>query len=113
MRLSFVAFAGLLQLLSPSQVAIKDPVVQKIWVEAMGKSQLYPLAQALLDGIGPRLTGSPEQKRANAWAIAVYRSWGITARAEQYGTWNGWRRGTMHADLLAPRARSLEGTLMT
>ncbi|HEX2091674.1 MAG TPA: hypothetical protein VHG28_04695 [Longimicrobiaceae bacterium] len=53
-----------------------DRVLQAIWNEGMGSSQLYPLAQALLDSIGPRLTGSPGQMAAQEWAMAKYRSWG-------------------------------------
>ena len=93
--------------------APSDSVIWRIWTEGQEKSQLYPLAQALLDSIGPRLTGSPEQKKANDWATSMYRSWGISVRAEQYGTWKGWRRGTVHIDLIAPRVRSLEGTIVT
>ena len=48
-----------------------DPVIQKIWVEERDKSQLYPIAQELLDSIGPRLTASSEQKRAIDWALAL------------------------------------------
>jgi carboxypeptidase Q len=90
-----------------------DPVIRRIWAEGMEKSQLYPMAQALLDSIGPRLTGSQEQQRAIDWASAVYRSWGIPVRAEQYGTWKAWRRGTLHVDLIAPRVHSLEGKMFT
>lgn len=90
-----------------------DSVIQKIWIERHEKSQLYPLAQALLDSIGPRLTGSVEQRRANEWALAWYRRWRIPARAEQYGTWMDWRRGIAHIDLLAPRRRPLEAKLST
>ena len=93
--------------------APNDPVIQKIWVEGRDKSQLYPLAQELLDSIGPRLTGSIEQKRANDWALALYRKWGIPVRTEQYGTWMDWRRGIAHLDLVAPRIRALEGMLST
>jgi carboxypeptidase Q len=98
----------------PSQrIAPPDPVIRKILAEGMEKSELYPMAQTLLDSIGPRLTGSPEQKQANEWATGVYRRWGIAVRTEQYGTWKGWRRGTTHVDLVAPRIRSLEGMLLT
>src|SRR2546422_744738 len=90
-----------------------DPVIQKIWVEERDKSQLYPIAQELLDSIGPRLTASSEQKRAIDWALALYRKWGIPAGAEQYGTWMRWRRGIAHIDLIAPRVRPLESTLST
>lgn len=45
-------------------------------------------------------------------AIAQYKSWGIDAKRENYGTWCGWRRGVSHIDLVAPRTRSLEGTML-
>ncbi len=93
--------------------ASSDAVVQKILVEERDRSQLYLLAQELLDSIGPRLTGSTEQKRASDWALAFYRKWGIPVRAEQYGTWMQWRRGIAHIDLVAPRSRPLEGMLST
>jgi hypothetical protein len=51
-------------------------------------------------------------KAASDWVIAQYRSWGIDARREEYGTWRGWRRGVSHIDLTAPRVRSLEGTML-
>lgn len=90
----------------------EDPVLQRIWTEGMENSQLYPLAQALLDSIGPRLTGTPGQHAAHDWAVATYRGWGIAARNEQYGTWRGWRRGVSHIDLIRPRVRSLEGRML-
>jgi len=93
--------------------ANNDPVIQKILAEARDNSQLYPLAQELLDSIGPRLTASIEQKRATDWALALYRRWGIPVRAEQYGTWMQWRRGITQIDLIAPRIRPLEGMLST
>jgi carboxypeptidase Q len=89
-----------------------EPVMRRIWTEGMEHSQLYPLAQVLLDSVGPRLTGAPGQLAANDWAVGVLRSWGIEAQNEQYGTWMGWRRGTSHLDLLQPRIRSLEGQML-
>lgn len=89
-----------------------DPVLQRIWDEGMNRSQLQPLGQALMDSIGPRLTGTPQMAAANAWAVARYTQWGIPARAEQYGTWRGWSRGYTHIDLMTPRVRTLEGTML-
>jgi carboxypeptidase Q len=89
-----------------------DAVLQRIWTEGTQNSQLAPLAQALLDSIGPRLTGTPEQDAAHRWAVEKYRQWGITARNEQYGTWLGWRRGFTHIDLVEPRMRTLEGMML-
>ncbi|MFL5581815.1 MAG: M20/M25/M40 family metallo-hydrolase, partial [Gemmatimonadaceae bacterium] len=89
-----------------------DAVIRRIWQLGMDSSQAYSLAQTLADSIGPRLTGSPGLRSANDWLVATYGRWGITARNEQYGTWRGWRRGVTHADLVAPRVRTLEATML-
>lgn len=89
-----------------------DRVLRAIWDEGMQRSQLEPMAAALLDSIGPRLTGSPGQQAAHAWAAAQLSAWGAEARNEPYGEWIGWRRGTAHVDLVQPRARTLEARLL-
>jgi hypothetical protein len=90
-----------------------DAAIRQIWTEGMGpSSQAYKLSQVLSDSLGPRLTGTPGIKRANDWIVATYKSWGVDARNEQYGKWKGWRRGTTHIDLMTPRVRTLEGTLL-
>src|SRR5262245_34032937 len=92
--------------------SVNDPVLQRIWTLGMEQSQTWKFAQALLDSVGPRLTGSPGHKSGNDWLAAVYKSLGIEVRNEQYGTWKGWRRGITHIDLLTPRVRTLEGTML-
>ncbi|MGQ0764998.1 MAG: M28 family peptidase [Gemmatimonadota bacterium] len=89
-----------------------DQVIRRIHDEGMNRSQAGRLLQVLSDSIGPRLTGTPGMKRGNDWLVATYRSWGVEAKNEQYGTWKGWRRGISHLDLIAPRVRSLEGMLL-
>jgi len=91
---------------------VNDPILRQMWAEGMERSQTWPLMQVLTDSIGPRLTGSPGIKSANDWLVAMYTRWGIPARNETYGTWMNWRRGTTHIDLMAPRVRSLEGTML-
>ena len=90
-------------------LATEDPVLEQIWDEAMNRSQIEDLAQALMDSIGPRLTGTPGMDRGHDWLVHVYDRWGIQAENRQYGTWLGWDRGISHIDLLEPRVRSLEG----
>jgi hypothetical protein len=87
-------------------------VLRHIWALGMDSSRVGALLQTLSDSIGPRLTGTPQMKAANDWAVATYAKWGIPARNEQVGTWRGWRRGTTHVDLVQPRVRALEGTLL-
>lgn len=89
-----------------------DPVLRRIWQLGMNESQAEEIAQPLIDSIGPRLTGTPEMLRANNWAVQLMGGWGVDARNEQYGTWLSWSRGPTHIDLVAPRVRTLEGTLL-
>ncbi len=89
-----------------------DPVIQRIWTEAMDSSQLPILAHELFDVVGPRLVGSPGMKKAHDWALRKYRAWGVNGENQQYGTWRGWERGISHIDLLKPRVRTLEGTML-
>jgi hypothetical protein len=111
-----ILIAGLLLAAVPAAAQAEwrtnDRVLRAIWDEGMQRSQLEPMAAALLDSIGPRLTGSPGQQAAHAWAVAQLSSWGAEARNETYGEWIGWRRGPAHVDLVQPRVRSLEARLL-
>ncbi len=100
---------------SPAQsqtLAVEDPVLSSIWDHAMNRSQFEPMAQVLLDSIGPRLTASPGMERAQDWAVKMFNGWGYDARTEEYGTWEGWNRGPSSIDLISPRVRSLEGQIL-
>ena len=92
--------------------AASDSIIEKIRAIGMDSSSTERLAHQLFDSIGPRLTGTPDAKRGNDWLVQTYKSWGIDAKNEQYGTWRGWRRGYSHIDLVYPRVRSLEGTML-
>ena len=89
-----------------------DPVLKRIWSIGMDSSRVEQLAASLIDSIGPRLTGTAIQRNAQKWLVAQYRSWGIDAVNERYGTWRGWRRGPSHVDMLSPRVRTLEATMV-
>ena len=90
-----------------------DPIIRAIWAQGMEDgSQVERLAQALIDSIGPRLSGSPGQRNSVEWAMSMYENWDVPVRAEQYGTWRSWDRGYTHIDLLAPRKRTLNGTML-
>jgi carboxypeptidase Q len=101
----FFALAGTAQ-------AQADPTLVRIDRIAKDSSHLEPLARALLDSIGPRMTGTPGLDRGNDWLLKQYRSWGIEAKNERTGTWRGWRRGHSHIDLIHPRVRTLDGTML-
>jgi carboxypeptidase Q len=92
--------------------AAGDPVIERIRAFGTTSVSLRMDSEELFDSIGPRLTGSPGMTSASDWLVATYKSLGIPARNEQYGTWRGWRRGYSHIDLVSPRVRSLEGTML-
>lgn len=94
---------------SAQTFATEDPVLERIWDEAMNASQIEELAQALMDSVGPRLTGAPGIDRAHDWLVHMYGQWGVQADNRPYGTWTGWDRGISHIDLIEPRVRSLTG----
>ena len=86
-----------------------ETVVDNIVKEATQNSQLERLAHELLDVIGPRLTGTPQLKQANDWAVAQYTKWGIPAQNEKWGEWKAWERGITHIDMISPRVQTLDG----
>lgn len=111
MKLSGKLLLSLLLLSSSvTHAQSKDAVVNNIVKEANENSQLQKLAHELLDGIGPRLVGTPQMKQANDWAVEKYKTWGIEAKNEKWGEWKGWERGASHIDMVFPRVKSLEGT---
>ena len=96
----------------PSGFAVENPMLRRIWAIENDSSDLQHLAQVLFDSLGPRLTASLGMTAAHNWLVATYTAWGIPVRKEQYGTWRSWRRGKTHLDLVAPRMRTLEATML-
>lgn len=110
-RLALVALlAGAAPVAAHAQGA--DSVLARIQRLGTDSSRALEYLQVLSDSIGPRLTGTRQQKNGNDWLVAQYKALGVTARNEPYGTWRGWTRGTLHVDLLAPRVRTLEAWLL-
>ena len=89
-------------------IAQDQNVIDNMIKEAKENSQLKELAYELLDKNGPRLVGTPQMKNAHDWAVNKYADWGIEARNEQWGEWQGWERGITHVDLIEPRVKTLE-----
>ena len=87
----------------------KDQMVQSIMDETYKNSQLETLAYELLDGIGPRLVGSPKMQQAHDWAVKRFENWGIEAKNEQWGEWKSWERGTSSVQMVSPYVKSIEG----
>lgn len=78
--------------------------IAKIIDEGMKRSQAMNTLRYLTDVIGPRLTNSPAQKRANEWTKNKLTEWGIAnATVDPWGTFGrGWTLRKYEASLVEP-----------
>src|SRR5437763_17112627 len=69
-----------------SRPAAVDPALERIRDEGLNRSQAMQTLGYLSDVIGPRLTGSPNLRRANEWTRQRLESWGLAdAHLEEWG----------------------------
>src|SRR5436190_10867649 len=88
---------------SSSRPRTNDPVA-RIREEGLNHSQVMQTLSYLTDVIGPRLTGSPNLKRANEWTRDKLTSWGLTnAHLEAWGPFGrGWSLKRFSAQIIEP-----------
>ena len=81
-----------------------DPIV-RIKDEGMNRSQVMQTLSYLSDVIGPRLTASPNAKRANEWTRDTLGKWGLqNAHLEAWGPFGrGWTLKHFSAQVVAPQ----------
>ena len=86
----------------------KDPIAA-IRDEGLNHSQVMQTLSYLSDVIGPRLTGSPNLKRANEWTRDTMTSWGLTnAHLEAWGPFGrGWSLKRYSAQVIEPQQIAL------
>jgi carboxypeptidase Q len=113
LRKALAATLLLAPALGAQDLPTRDTIIRKIYDEGMRRSQAYRMGQVLMDSIGPRLTGSPQNRSANDWIVKTYLGLGISAKNEQYGTWRDWTRGLSRAELMTPRLKNLEGIVVS
>jgi peptidase M28-like protein len=79
-------------------------MVTKIRYEGFRNSKIMQLASGLMDGIGPRLTGSPNMKMANEWTRDQLASFGlVNAHLEQWGPFGrGWAQEYVNVRMVSP-----------
>ena len=77
---------------------------QRIRQEGLSHSHVMDYASGLMDGIGPRLTGSPNLQRANEWTRDQFTAMGCTnAHLEDWGEFGiGWRQLNTWVRMSAP-----------
>jgi carboxypeptidase Q len=76
----------------------------RIREEGFNHSHIMEYASALFDDIGPRLTGSPNLAKANAWTRDQLAAMGcVNAHLESWGDFGmGWRQISTSVDMVTP-----------
>src|SRR5579872_5697262 len=84
-------------------------MVTKIRYEGFRNSQLRELAEGLIENIGPRLTGSPNMKRANEWTRDTLTKFGlVNSHLEPWGPFGrGWSNDYVNVRMIAPDTQTL------
>ena len=77
---------------------------ERIRDEGLNRSHVMEFASALMDGIGPRLTGSPNAKKANEWTRDTLTKIGLeNAHLEDWGEFGlGWQQLNTWARMVTP-----------
>ncbi|MES1241296.1 MAG: M20/M25/M40 family metallo-hydrolase [Acidobacteriota bacterium] len=92
---SALAALAALALALPAPSRAEEPadlaMVSRIRDEGIRHSQVMETVRELTDGLGPRLTGSPQLKAANDWTRQRLAEWGLAnAHLESYSFGRGW-----------------------
>ena len=87
-----------------AQETVDQAVVQKIRHEGLENSQVMKTAFYLTDVSGPRLSGSPELRHAQEWAMGQFKTWGLSnVKLEPWGKFGkGWEVEKNYAAITVP-----------
>jgi carboxypeptidase Q len=101
--ISLVLFIGAESLAGPGDT---EDAAARIREEGLNHSQVMETLSYLTEVIGPRLTASPNHKRANEWTRDKMQSWGLTnAHLEAWGPFGrGWSLKRFSAQVIEPQA---------
>ena len=88
----------------PATESLDLTMYQRIRNEGMTHGKVMEFAAALTDGIGPRLTGSPNMKKANEWTRDTFTRIGLSnAHLEDWGEFGlGWYQVNTWARMISP-----------
>lgn len=90
----------------PAPVQDSNDPIARIKDEGMNRSEVMQTLSYLTDVIGPRLTASPQMKRANEWTRDKMNSWGLkNAHLESWGPFGrGWSLKSFSAQVSSPQS---------
>ncbi|MDE1154571.1 MAG: M20/M25/M40 family metallo-hydrolase [Acidobacteriaceae bacterium] len=88
----------------PATETLDLTMYERIRTEGLQHGKVMEFAYALNDGIGPRLTGSPNMAKANAWTRDTMTKIGLSnAHLEDWGEFGmGWQQINSWAQMTAP-----------
>lgn len=87
---------------------VNHEVINQIRHAGFHDSQVMRIARGLTEEIGPRLTGSPQMKRANEWTRDQLASWGLDgARLEAFEFGRGWTFTEASVHMIEPSQKPL------
>jgi hypothetical protein len=88
----------------PATESLDLDMYQRIRDEGLNHSHVMEFATALMDGIGPRLTGSPNLQKANEWTRDTLTKIGLeNAHLEDWGEFGlGWQQLNTWARMVTP-----------
>src|SRR5271154_4897407 len=88
----------------PATESLDLGMYARIREEGLNHSHIMEYASALFDDIGPRLTGSPNLAKANAWTRDQLTAMGCShAHLESWGEFGmGWRQISTSIDMVKP-----------
>jgi hypothetical protein len=90
------------------QADATDAQIARIIDQGLSHSQAMTNASELMDGIGPRLTNSENFDKAAEWALAKFRSYGLTdAHRESYPFGVNWNLDSWKATMVDPRVKEM------
>jgi hypothetical protein len=103
-RSSAVAAILLLAVSAWAQEKVDLETITRIRYEGFNNSKIMELASGLMDGIGERLTGSPNMQRANEWTRDQLASFGLSnAHLEAWGPFGrGWANQYVNVRMTSP-----------
>jgi carboxypeptidase Q len=107
--LAFAFFA--VPFTSFAQEKVDLDMINRIRYEGFRNSKVMEIASGLMDGIGPRLTGSPNAKRANDWTRQKLEDFGLSnAHLEAWGPFGrGWFNEYTNVRMVSPDVATLIG----
>ena len=92
----------------PNTETVDWEVMSQIRQEGFHNSKVMEIESQLTDVIGPRLTGSPNMKRANEWTRDQFTEWGlVNSHLESFHFGRGWSNEYTEVRMVAPQASPL------